>query len=555
MPNTADLIITNAVVRTVDPGRPVASAFAVGGGRLLAVGEAAEVEAFRGDATEVRDLGGATVVPGLMDVHNHHALAGRRALFELSFPDTSTVSEIVAAVRNWRAAHPDDEWIVGGSWGSNLMAELASPDALALLDAAADGARVVLNDDSFHNRWANTAAMRAAGVFDLDADPEGGVVVRDADGRPTGVLLEEAGKLVSMVANAAAPMTPERSADCSAHAQRTMHAVGITGFLDAFAGEATVRGLRLLDERGELRSWAVSCLPINDQIFGESRLGDDLFPLRDDVASAHHRPTFAKIFLDGVPPARTGAFVEPYLPDHDHGACFTGHTTMPPAELEGWLLRCAAQGINVKIHCTGDAAVRQVLDAVAAVRAAGHADTIFHIAHGQFVHPDDLGRLHELGVVADISPALWFPGLIVEAIRAVRPAADLDRMQPNRSLADRGTVIAGGSDWPVAPDPNPWIGFFGLVTRRDPSGAFPGELAPDQRLTREEALAVYTRNVARALGIGELTGTLTPGRSADFVVLDRDPLTVSDDELVGTTALETWFEGERVYAAADVPPA
>lgn len=548
MPTTADLIITNAVIRTADPGRPEATSLAVAGGRILAVGDAADVERYRGGASEVRDLAGATIVPGLLDVHNHHAVAGRRALYELTFDDTATVAEIVGAVRRWRTAHPDDAWIVGGSWGSNLIAELATADTLAALDAASGGAKVVLSDDSFHNRWANTAAMRAAGVLDLAADPSGGAIVRDAAGRATGVLLEAAGALVSQLANDDEPMTAERSARCSAHALGTMHAVGITGFLDAFAAESTMRGLKLLDDRGELRAWAVSAMPINDQIFGEPRLGDELFAVRDEVASAHHAPTFAKIFLDGVPPARTGAFVEPYLPDDVHGTGFTGHTTMRPDELAGWLVRCAELGLGVKVHCTGDASARAVLDAVAALRAAGHTDTIVHIAHGQFIHSDDLGRLAELGVVADISPALWFPGVIVEAIRAVRPAADLDRLQPNRSLADRGTIIAAGSDWPVAPDPNPWLGFAGLVTRRDPSGQFEGTLAPHERLTREEALVASTRNAAIALGIDDRTGSLAPGLSADFVVLDRDPMTAADDALAATVALETWFAGERVHA-------
>lgn len=156
---------------------------------------------------------------------------------------------------------------------------------------------------------------------------------------------------------------------------------------------------------------------------------------------------------------------------------------MDPAELEGWLMGTAERGISAKIHCTGDASVRLVLDTVQKVREAGHTDVRYHVAHGQFVHPEDVPRFRELGVVADISPALWFPGVIANAIKDVLGEERGSRLQPNRSLVDAGAIVAGGSDWPVSETPNAFEAIYGLVTRKDPTCQFPGALWPEQALT------------------------------------------------------------------------
>ncbi|BEJ11561.1 hypothetical protein CspHIS471_0200210 [Cutaneotrichosporon sp. HIS471] len=547
----ADLIVTNAVVRTMDSAKPSAEAFAIAGGKLVVVGSASDVAAYKGASTRIVDLDGQAVMPGLMDVHNHHGIAGLHNVFELTFPDTAGVDEICAAVKGYIAQHPNDEWVYGSIWGSQLLGELSTSEPLKKLDAVSGDKKVLLTDDSHHNRFANTAAMRAAGIqADTPNPPGGGVIVRDEDGRPTGLLFEGAGVMVAKTAAKADPMTTDKAAACSADAIKTMHSVGVTAFLDAGATLHTLNGLKELDDRGQLKIWASSCMLINDHVFGAEQLGDELFPYRKTTRSSHHRPDFAKIFLDGVPMSYTGAFLQPYLPSESHGCAHKGHTTMPYDELEHWLLHCASKNINVKVHCCGDAAVRFVLDAVAKVRAQGYKDTLFHVAHGQFVNPDDIKRFRQLGVVADISPALWYPSILVEAMEAVRPKEEMERMAPNRSLAESGAIISGGSDWPVMPDPNPWIGIAGLITRADPLGQHPGQLAPDEAITVQQALEAYTINTARALGIESFSGSLTVGKSADFVVLDRDPYDVAPEKLASTVVKETWFEGEKVYSKA-----
>ncbi|KAA5838413.1 amidohydrolase [Saccharopolyspora hirsuta] len=550
--DTADLILTSATVYTVDPERPWATDLAISGEKVLAVGDRDEVARHRGPGTAVVDLGGAFVTPGLVDVHNHHALAGMADLFELSVDPAADLAQVLAAVAERARASGPDEWVVGGSWGSHLVGELSREQALRALDEASCGRPVLLSDDSHHNRWVNSRALQLAGIGADTADPDGGAIVRDRDtGRPTGLLLERAGIAAARAVHDAAAPTAEQHRRASRRAVEILHSYGITAFQDAGASREVMRALQELDGDGELTAWVVSSMLINDPIFGFSPIGAELLAEGERYRSTHHRPGFVKIFLDGVPPTRTAAFLDPYLPDHVHGAHHHGELSMPPEELAGWLRTVAEAGLSAKIHCTGDASVRATLDAVAKVRADGNRASRFQIAHGQFVHPQDVPRFAELDVSADISPFLWFPGVIPAAIAEVRPPELAGRMQPNRALLDSGALVAGGSDWPVSTSPNAWEGIQGLVTRQDPSGAYAGSLWPEQALSLAEAIEVFTLNGARAMGLAEVTGSLVPGKSADFVVTDRNPFDGPVTEVASTVVEETWFAGRRVHRRSD----
>lgn len=540
---TADLILTNATVYTVDSARPWASSLAVKDGRVLAL-----EDVDRGPNTEVLDLGGAFVLPGLIDVHNHHAMAGRSALFELNFGSEVDFDGVLAAVRDRAAGLGPDEWVLGGAWASTLVSTLSRPSARHALDEAAGGRPVALADDSRHNRWVNSQALELAGVTAMTPDPVGGEIGRDpATGELTGVLLEAASVLIEHALSETRTLTEEQHAAASRHGIGTLHSYGITAFQDAGVSADILRALKSLDDAGELHAWVVSSLLVNDQIFGFDPIGAPLLEVAGRYRTEHHRPDFVKIFLDGVPPTRTAAFLEPYLPDDVHGACHHGATTMPGEELEGWLRTAAEAGLSAKVHCTGDASVRATLDAVEKVRAEGYTEARFQIAHGQFVHPDDLPRFAALDVAADISPFLWVPGVIPAAIAEVLPGDRAARMQPNRALLDSGALVAGGSDWPVSESPNAWEGIEGLVTRRDPAGVHPGALWPEQAISLPEAIEAFTLGSARAMGLGDVTGSLAPGKSADFVVLDRDPFRIDVTDLSATKVSETWFAGRRVY--------
>jgi predicted amidohydrolase YtcJ len=547
-PGQAGLLFVNGVIDTLTAEVPRASALAVRAGKVAAVGD--DALALQGPDTEVVDLEGAYVLPGLLDVHNHHLIAGQMDLFELNAVPTLTLDELLEAVADYAKGLGPDEWVIGGSWGSGLMNELNSVESLQRLDEATGGRPALLKDDSKHNRWANSVALELAGIGEDTPDPDGGQILRDGQGKVTGVLIESAGAHLETVRERLNPTAVEDVARAARRGIEILHSYGITAFQDAAATVQLMRALHHLDEQGELHAWVVTSMLANDFVFGAEPLGEGIIAERDSTRSEHHRPDFIKIFLDGVPPAGTAAFIEPYLEGVGFPTCHHGHTTMDASELEGWLLRTAARGISAKIHCTGDASVRLVLDTVEKVRKAGHRKPKYHVAHGQFVHPDDIPRFAELDVVADISPALWFPGVIPQAIQSVLGEDRGSQLQPNRALLDAGATVAGGSDWPVSVSPNVWEGVYGLITRQDPTGQFPGTLWPEQAITLDEAIRVYTTAAAEAMGLAEVAGTLAPGKSADLVVLSDNPYEIEVQQIPRITARQTWFAGTRVFSAA-----
>jgi predicted amidohydrolase YtcJ len=439
--------------------------------------------------------------------------------------------------------------VVGGIWGSGLIGELDAA-ARARLDEAAGGRPVMLRDDSHHNRFASSAALALAGITRDTPNPLNGEIVRHAaTGEPTGLLLESASALVEMAVGRALEAAPHLDVEAAAHAVRRLNACGVVGMQEALTTRAVLRALKTLEGQGRLTAWVLGSLPVTEAPLAPGEAGEALLAMRDSHRSRHFRPDAGKIFLDGVPTARTAAMIEPYLADAAHGCCFRGGATLNVPQLARVLADCEARGMVVKIHCAGDAAVRIALDAIDVLRSFNGPGLMHQIAHASFVDPAEVPRFAELGVLADLSPALWFPGVIVDAIRAAVPGERVDRFWPIRDLQQAGALIAGGSDWPVVPDPSPWPAIQGMVTRRDPTGRFEGALWPEQALALPEALKAYTVNAARAMGLAETTGSIEVGKSADFAVLDRHLFEVPAEQLAGTQVLATWFEGRIVHEA------
>lgn len=548
--NDTDYLLRNAAIHTMDAKRPRAQAMAVRGGRIVAIGSEAEVAAAVPGLRSV-DARGRMVMPGLIDVHNHFVWAGRAELYEVTFPPLLTLAQVLAAVRDAAANKAPGEWVVGGIFGSGLLVELTA-EARAALDEAAGGRPVMLRDDSHHNRWASSAALALAGIDAKTPDPANGEIVRDlATGEPTGLLKEAASALVEAAVARSLAADPRLDVEAAAHAVKRLNAYGITGLQEALTTRAVLHAVRALEREGRLSAWVVGSLPVTEAPLAPGEAGEELLAMRDDFRSRHFRPDAGKIFLDGVPTSRTAAMLEPYLGDAAHGCCWRGGVTLSVPQLARVLADCEQRGIAVKIHCAGDAAVRTALDAVDVLRTFNGPGLMHQVAHASFVDPAEVPRFAALNVLADLSPIIWFPCVIVEAIRATVPSQRVDRFWPNRDLLEAGALIAGGSDWPVVPDPDPWLGLQGLVTRRDPTGRFPGALWPEQALPLDAALAAYTINPARALRLDHETGSLEVGKSADFIVLDRHLFDVPADTLAQTRVLATCFEGRPVHGALE----
>jgi predicted amidohydrolase YtcJ len=546
MQTAADLIVENAKIYTVDRTNPWAEAVAVRKGKFVYVGSGSGARALRDARTKVIDAQGRMVLPGLGDVHNHHTRGGQLDLFELSFPASATFDEIIALVRERAARLGPHEWICGGIWSSALIARLRTPEARAALDAASDGRPVMLRDDSLHNRWVNSRAIELMGLTAATPDPELGHIERDPNGAPAGLLLEKASALAERAALASIADPIGRETASTKRAVEILNGYGITAYQDANTTLPMLQALADLDRRGELNAWCVGSLPVFDTLTGTEFFGEALISRSEQYRTLHVRPDFLKLFMDGVPMTRTAAMLEAYLPD-EHGRTTVCRSFLRLPDVVHWLVRAETLGKGVKIHCAGDAAVRDVLDAVEIVRQLRGPGPTHHIAHASFVDPTDIPRFAQLNVVADLCPAIWFPCAITLANAAVMDAGRAGRYWPNRDLHATGALLAAGSDWPVVGLPDPWYGLEGMVTRRNPKRLHPGVLWPEQALDLETALEVYTRNPARAMGLGHVTGSVEIGKSADMIVLERNLFEIEHDQISRTRVLATFFEGRLVH--------
>ena len=551
MSNNVDLIVTNAAVYTCDPAKEWAEAFAVTAGLVTAVGTSAEIEALAAADTKVLDAHGRMVLPGLCDVHSHLMFGGAQAAWELTLLPSDGLDTILAKVRKRAERLAPDEWVVGGIIGSPVLDQIALGGKLPALDEASGGRPVLLRDDSHHNRWVNSRALELMGVDQNTPNPDGGTYVRDSDGKLTGVLYEAACALAEDKAAAAIKDHRGRDRVSLATAVRLVNSYGITAVQDAGTLENALLALSDLDNSSELTAWVVGSLPARP-FFGEGTVGEELYAVAEKYRTKHVRPDFVKVFLDGVPMTRTSAMLTPYLCHGEHeDPTDTGELLWTRDDLVATLERCIALGLGAKLHATGDGSVRQALDAIEVIRKIHGDGPIFQIAHVAYVDPADRARFAQLNVVPDLSPYIWYPNIFGESIANQIPETVLSESWPIKDLAQSGALVSGGSDWPVVPVPSPWLGMETLVTRANPDPAVPGDLNVEQAISLAEAIATFTRNPATAMGLGDTTGAITAGRSADFVLLNHNLFEIPTNDIHKTEVIRTYFQGKNVYEGTE----
>lgn len=546
MPQPPDLILTDARIRTMDPAQPFAQALAVTAGRIVAVGAAADVEVLAGPGTRVHRLHGKAVMPGLIDSHTHGLWGACRDLFEV-FPGLgAALQAVLDGVAAKAATMPHGEWIIGGPWRPFDRAALG-PRPCEMLDRIAPHHPVVLKDVSQHNLWVNSAAMRLAGIAAATPEVPGGVIERDADGVPTGILIETAGSLVQPFMQP----TPAQLAQAVGHMAAYFHSMGMTGFKEPMAFAPELNAYAEADRAGRLRLHTGAHLTRFSPFASDWVPLDEMQALRAAYTSPNLHTGFAKLFLDGVPIARTAAFCAPYPGQdaavHDPDAMLL----ITPERLAEELVLLDAAGFTVKMHAVGDRAIQVGLDAIAAARAANGASGLRHeIAHSNFIRPQDIARFAALDAVPEVSPKLWYPNPVTPGQRQVLGEARAESCHPVRSLLDAGAAVIYGSDWPAAaPDADPWTGLAGMISRTDPTGVHPGSVGADQAVPLDRALPVFTTNAARALRLDGVTGVLARGASADLIVLDHPLDGLSTAELGATRPGATLFAGEVVFGA------
>ncbi len=528
-----DLIITNARIYTVDQNRPLATAMSVRGGRIVSVGPERLILGSKGANTQVVDLGGKTVIPGMIDAHVHLLGLGQD-LRTVDLRGTTSYDEVVARVTARAKSAAPGTWILGSAWDQNDWADTRFPTH-EKLTAAVPNNPVYLARVDGHAGLLNAAAMKAAGVNASMKDPFGGHIERDASGLPTGLLVDRAQDVVERVIPAAT-RTELREATIAAATE--LNRWGLTSVHDAGVGRETIDVFEEVAREGKLSLRNYVMISSDDNTlahyFGrgpQSALYDGRLWIRS-----------IKMVADGALGSRGAGLLEPYADD----AKTTGLTLSPPGRIKQVALQALRNGFQLNVHAIGDRANRTVLNEFeAALKEVPVADHRFRVEHAQIIHPDDVPRFAQLGVVPSMQAShqtsdMYWAGNRLGQSRLLGAYAW-------RSLLNSGVVIPNGSDLPVEKS-NPLISFHSAFTRQDDEGFPVGGWLPEQRMTRDEALKAMTIWAAWGAFMEKDVGSLEAGKYADFVVLDQDIMRVSPDLVLRTQVLSTWLGGVRVYS-------
>lgn len=534
----ADLVVVGDVY-TVDAARSWAKAVAIRGDRIVAVGTEADVRERVDSKVEV--LSGACVMPGFQDAHIHAAFAGRIRR-HVNLDDLHRLPDYLDRIATHADAHPDDGWIVGGGWFGPVFGE-EGPQARDLDEVVPDRPVFLMNTDT-HAAWVNSRALAIAGITAATPDPWDGYYVRDTDGAPTGCLQE--GTAYTFWAEHVPADSVEDWMASIRVAQTYLHALGITGWQDAWVQPDLLRAYRSLDDAGELTARVVASLWWDRH--RELEQIRELVEQRQWGTGGNLDASTVKIMLDGCPESSTGSMLEPYEghfgEEHDRGIQFVEERTLTEA-----LVRLDELGFQVHQHALGDRAVRSALDAVQAARKTnGWNDARHHIAHLQLPDPVDIPRLRPLGVVANIQPLWACPDPLIETLTRPHVGDRADHLYPIGDVVRSGAVVAMGSDWPVS-SPNVLEELQVAVTRQViGDGPDAQVLDATQRITLAEAIAGFTRGSAY-VDHDDDAGTIEERKRADLVVLDRNPFAGSVYEIAETQVTTTIAAGRVVYSA------
>lgn len=522
----ADLVVENAVVYTVDETKPAANGFAVKDGKFLAVG--GDLNKHIGPNTKRLDAQGRAVIPGLIDAHVHlRSLGDMLETFDLRW--VKTPAAVAQIVKDAADKLPPGEWVQGRNWDqTNWGGVFPTADDLSKV---VNDRPVYLRRVDGHAGWANRKALELAGITKETQDPPGGQIIRDAAGNPTGVLIDRAMGLVTRkipgLTDAAVKRRLKLAVDASAK-------LGLTGVHDAGISTQERNAFRELQAAGQMPVRVYAMIGGTGELWQEyAKKGPEIGPFLT-VRSV-------KLYADGALGSRGAALWQPYTDDKStSGLMVTTEET-----LMGQIEEVAATPFQVCTHAIGDKANRVVLDAYAKV-LKGKNDRRFRVEHSQVVSLPDFQKFVDNSVVA--------------SMQATHATSDMrwaeKRLGPDRiagayawrKYLQMGIPLANGSDFPVE-DPNPLWGFYATFTRQDHEGYPAGGWVPEQRLTREEALKSFTLTPAYAAFEEKQKGSITPGKLADFVVLEKDIMKIAPKEVLTTKIQATYVGGREVYAA------
>ncbi len=534
---TADLIITNAKIWTVDKARPQAEALAVLGERIVAVGSAADVDAWHGPQTKVLDAHGKLLLPGFNDAHVHFVDGGTH-LQEVQLKDAASPEEFAHRIGERAKTTPKGEWITGGDWDEQKWSPPNLPTK-ELVDPITPSTPVWVNRYDGHESLANSVALRLAHITAKTADPPGGQIVRDGQGNPTGVLRDAAQGLVDKVVP---PLTHAQRVHAIHVALEHAASLGLTSVQHMNPAYDDIKVYAELQEKGELTA-RIYAAPMETDWKDQAKIG-----IRHAFGTPLFRLGAVKGYADGSLGSETAYFFDPYTDDpQSHG--LLSDEMQPPATMLQRLKGADAAGLQLCIHAIGDRGISIILDMFEQIeKANGKRDRRWRIEHSQHLAAKDFARYAQLGVIASVQPyhaiddGRW-------AERRIGPER-IKRTYAFRTFLNHGVRLAFGTDWAVAPL-SPMLTIYAAVTRATLDGKNPDGWLPEQKLTVAEAVEAYTMGSAYAEFQEKQKGSITPGKLADFVVLSDDIFKIPSAAIKNVKVEVTYLGGKPVYGGLE----
>ena len=535
---TADTIITNARVYTVNPQQKWAEAIAVRADKIIFVGDAKSAESYKGPSTKVIDAKGKLVLPGFTDCHVHF-MSGSLGLTQVDLTGANTIEEIQKRVKDYAAAHPTLPWITGMGWQYPTFGATALPNKKILDDVLADRPVYLVAYDG-HSSWANSKALAMAGIDRNTPDPPNGKIVRDANGEATGALKEAAGDLVERLMP-----KPTREERLTA-LRKGLHEANRLGVVRVHSAGGDFEYLDLYDElrkNGELtvRQYIAYFLdPPELKPEAIEKIEQARKKYNDEWISGGA----VKTMLDGVVEAHTAAMLGTYADDTSQ----SGKLFWDPDKYKQAIAELDKRGLQIFTHAIGDRAVRTALDAYENAQKTNHStDDRPRIEHIETITAEDIPRFGKLGVIASFQPLHTDPNEDTLKVWAVAAGPDrVSRAWPWRSVESTGGKLAFGSDWPVVTI-SPWPGVQNALTRQTAEGEPAGGWVPKERINIEDAVRGYTLGAAFAGRREKTEGSLETGKLADVIILSKDLFTIEPPDILNEEVLVTMVGGKVVY--------
>jgi predicted amidohydrolase YtcJ len=545
----ADLVLKNGAIYTVDSVRSWAQALAVRGGRLVYVGNDKGAEALIGRQTRVIDLNGKMVLPGFHDSHAHPIYAGIQRLTQCDLTGVK-MKELITRVKNCAVTKSKDEWILGFGWDPSLLAE-NNPPAGSLDSAVRDQPVLLRSGLGGQSIWVNSRAMSLAGITAATPDPKNGHIERDPkSGNPIGIFR---GTARSLIYRHVPPTTAREYQEALRYILTEFSRFGIVSFVDAYADPDSLAAYAAVERRGSLTARVRATLPYRADGDGadESQM-NQLIELGRSARGKFLRANSVKLHIDGMIDTRTAALLEPYAATGKRleDASFRGLPNYEADRFNKVVARLDREGFQVHIHAVGDRGVRIALDAFEyARRMSGARDSRHVITHLYLVHPEDVSRFRQLGVIANTQPVLAYPNdYNIKLIEPLVGAQRTQRLYPVRSLMESGAIVTASSDWPDS-SLNPLDGIQVAMTRNALNTSERTPLIPEQRTSLADVIAAYTiAGAYQNFSEGE-SGSLEVGKRADFVVLNRNLFAIPVEEIHQVKVLWTVLEGKETFRA------